>query len=270
MKTIAFIDHDIDNWHAKTFARLIAESNSGFRLGGICATRKENAREWALRNDVPCVDSIPELEGLADYIMVLAPSNPETHMDLCRAAFQLGKPTYVDKTFAPDEATALSIFEMADAAGVPVQTSSVLRYTKVQDFCHSSPENKPDFVDTWGGGSNFQEYIIHQVEMVVSLLGPDFEGLRIEELAHLTQIDLAFGGHRAASIHMTAPSEIPFLAVTSNPLMTRSFVVDEGRLFVSGLNAILDFFSKGHAVIDRKETLTVMRILDELKKIRNR
>ena len=268
MKRIVFIDHDIANWHANTFARLIKQCGRGFHLAGIFANRKDNAEEWAARQGVPCVGSIADLKELADFVLVLAPSNPETHMDLCRAAFQLGKPTYVDKTFAPDEAVALAIFEMADAAGVPVQTSSVLRYTEVQDFCHSSPENKPDFVDTWGGGSNFQEYVIHQVEMVVSLLGPDFNGLRVEELAHLTRIDLAFGGRRAASIHMAAPSEIPFLAVTSNPHTTRSFVVDDGRLFVSGLNAILDFFSKGHAIIDREETLAVMRILDELKKVR--
>ena len=267
MKTIAFIDHDIDNWHAKTFARLIKESGRDFRLGGIFANRKDNAGEWAARHEVPCVNSIEDLRGIADFLMVLAPSNPETHLDLCREAFRLGKPTYVDKTFAPDPATALAIFEMADAANVPVQTTSVLRYTEVQDFCLSAPENKPDFVDTWGGGSNFQEYVIHQVEMVVSLLGPDYESLRVKKLAHLTRIDLAFGGNRAASIHMAAPSEIPFLAVASNPRTTKLFTVDEGRLFVSGLNAILDFFSKGHAIIDRKETLAVMRILDELKGI---
>jgi len=264
MKSIAFIDHDIDNWHANTFARLIKESDRDFRLAAIFANRKDNAEEWAARQGVRCVDSIADLKELADFVMVLAPSNPETHLALCEEAFRLGKPTYVDKTFAPDPSTAEAIFELADAANIPVQSASVLRYTEVQEFCQSAPENKPDFVATWGGGADFQEYIIHQVEMVVSLLGPDFEGLRVERLAHITRIDLAFRGNRAASIHMAAPSEIAFSATVSNPQSTRSFVVDEGRLFVSGLNGILDFFEQGCARIDRRETLAIMRILDEL------
>ena len=265
MKTIAFIDHDIDNWHANTFARLIKESGRDFRLGGVYANRKDNLEEWARQHDVPCVSSIEDLSGTADLLMVLAPSNPETHLDLCCEAFRLGKPTYVDKTFAPDLATAEAIFNMATTANIPVQSASVLRYTEVQEFCQAAPENKPDFVATWGGGTNFDEYIIHQVELAVSLLGPDYESLRIERLANITRIDLTFGGNRAASIHMAAPSEIAFSATVSNPAKTASFVVDDGRLFVSGLHAILDFFDNGHALIDQRETLAVMRILDEIK-----
>ncbi len=267
MKTIAFIDHDIANWHANTFARLLAESSNGFRLAGVFANRKDNLQEWAGKHGVPCVDSIAELRGLADFLMVLAPSNPETHLELCREAFRLGKPTYVDKTFAPDLATAQAIFQLADVANIPIQSTSVLRNTEVQEFCLSAPENQPSFVSIWGGGTDFQEYIIHQVEMAVSLLGPDYESLRIERLAHITRIDLTFCGSRAASLHMAAPSEIPFSATVSSPQSTRSFVVDEGRLFVSGLNGILKFFSEGKPTIDRNETLAVMRILDELKGI---
>lgn len=265
MKTIAFIDHDIDNWHANTFARLIKESKRDFCLAGIFSERKDNAADWAARHEVPCVDSIADLKNLADFVMVLAPSNPETHLGLCREAFRLGKPTYVDKTFAPDLATAEAIFDLANAAKIPIQSASVLRYTEVQEFCRAAPENKPDFVATWGGGTNFDEYIIHQIELVVSLLGPDYESLSFKRLAHITRIDLAFGGNRAASIHMAAPSEIAFSTTVSNPAKTASFVVDDGRLFVSGLHAILDFFSKGHALIDQRETLAIMRILDEVK-----
>ncbi len=267
MKSIALIDHDIANWHANTFARLIGESGRGFKLGGVFATRKDNAGEWAAKHGVLLVDSIADLKNLADFVMVLAPSNPETHLDLCREAFRLGKPTYVDKTFAPDAATAEEIFRLADDAGVPIQSTSVLRYTAVQEFCAASPENAPDFVSTWGGGTDFHEYIIHQAEMVVSLLGGDYKSLRAERLAHLTRIDLAFGGNRAASMHMVAPCEIAFSATVSNPHKTASFVVDDGRLFVDGMNAILDFFSQGQPLIDRGETLAVMRILDDLRKI---
>lgn len=269
MKNIVFIDHDIENFHAKTFARLIGESGGAFRLAGVCANRQDNLKEWATRFDCPCADDIRRFEGIADYVMVLAPSNPETHPDLCRKAFRLGKPTYVDKTFAADPDAALKIFAMADEAGVAVQSSSVLRYTEVQDFCLSAPENRPDFVATWGGGTDFQEYIIHQVEMAVSLMGAGFESLRTEKLGNIMRVDLGFAGGRAAAIHMAAPSEIAFSATVSNPLSTRTFVVDEGRLFASGMAAILNFFDAGRALVAREETLAIMRILEDLKMLRS-
>ncbi len=265
MKRIAFIDHDIANWHANTFARLLAESNRGYKLAAICASRTDNSQEWAARHGVPSVASVTDLAGLADCLMVLAPSNPESHPGLCAEAFRLGLPTYVDKTFAPDPATADEIFRLADAAGVPVQSSSVLRYTEIQEFCSAEHGNRPQFVDIWGGGTNFHEYIIHQVEMAVSLMGPEFLSLETTKLAHITRIDLTFSGGRAASLHVASPAEISFSATVSNPQVTKSFVVDEGRLFVSGLNGILDFFDAGRPLVDRRETLAIMQVLHEVR-----
>jgi hypothetical protein len=43
-----------------------------------------------------------------------------------------GKTTFVDKTFAPDVATAERIFKKADQHKAALQSSSALRYTAVQ------------------------------------------------------------------------------------------------------------------------------------------
>jgi hypothetical protein len=54
-----------------------------------------------------------------------APSTPETHLELCQAVLPFGKATYVDKTFAPDLATAREIFALADQHAAAVGADAV-------------------------------------------------------------------------------------------------------------------------------------------------
>jgi predicted dehydrogenase len=91
-----------------------------------------------------------QLNERVDCYMVLAPSNPEKHVELCQRVFQFGKPTYVDKTFAPDLATAKTIFELADKHGVAVQTTSALRYTNVPG---AREGRKVQHMTAWGAGA---------------------------------------------------------------------------------------------------------------------
>jgi len=265
MKNIVFIDHDIENYHADTFAALLKEMGGEFRLAGVFANRKDNLQEWAARNGVAAFDRVEDLATVADFVMVLAPSNPETHLDLCRKAFRLKKPTYVDKTFAPDVSTAEAIFAEADLQGVLVQTSSVLRYTEVQRYVSEGAGRAPRYVSTWASGGNFEEYIIHPVEHVVSLLGGDVLKVTQRELAGFTRIDLSFAGDRAATINMHVGHNTPFLSIVHTDVETLPIKVDGSDLFRSGLNGILDFFRNPEKRIDRKETLAVMGVLEMLR-----
>ncbi len=269
MANIVFVDHNINNFHANTFCKLLQERNTGFRVAGAFANCKDTLAEWGRQFGVPVFDTIEALRDLADYVMVLAPSNPETHLELCRKAFALGKPTYIDKTFAPNLAVAEEIFALADHHGIPIQSTSVLRYTEVQEYCRASGL-QPRFAATWATGGNFDEYIIHPVEMIISIMGHEVEAIGHNRVAGFDFIRLKFSGDREGHIHMhLAPHAVPYFAVVSNEKETRSIEVDRTKLFASGLNGILDFFRDPTAnQIDRRETLAIMRILDELKALR--
>ena len=86
-----------------------------------------------------------------------------------------GKNTYIDKTFAPDFATAKKIFDIAENYGTKFFSSSALRYApeleNVKGACS---------LITTGGGSNFEEYIIHQTEMMIKTLGTDPKSVKTE------------------------------------------------------------------------------------------
>jgi hypothetical protein len=78
-----------------------------------------------------------------------SPSSP-------RRSSPLAKPDYVDKTFAPSLPRA-AIFELADEHKTPIQTTSALRYTNVQDFVRKH------------GGTPAVKHMVHGAAGVVRL-----------------------------------------------------------------------------------------------------
>ena len=72
--------------------------------------------------------TIEEVVERSDYLIVLSPDNPEFHEELSQLPLQSGKPTYIDKTFAPDRETAIRLFDLAAKHGTPMYSTSALRF----------------------------------------------------------------------------------------------------------------------------------------------
>src|SRR5690606_941952 len=105
---IALVDYHLENYHADTFLKLIRGPlhDRGFDVVAATALKVDEGRRWARNNQGQYVDRIDDLADLADCFMVLSPDNPEFHPELCDAVFPMARPTFVDKTFATDLATA--------------------------------------------------------------------------------------------------------------------------------------------------------------------
>ncbi len=258
---IGFVDYKLENFHANIFLRNFRDTlkDRGASVAGCVAMDEAEGRAWAQKNNVPYFSNAAELNSAVDAFMVLAPANPEVHLELCKKVFPFGKPTYVDKTFAPDLAAAKKIFALADKHKTKIQTTSALRYTNVQDGV-----DKPNLrsVTAWGSGSSFGEYAIHPVEMIVSLLGPEVKQiLRIED-GDLNQLILKFSGGRTAITNVFANSDTAFAASLTTKKETKYIRVDDSKLFSNTAAAILDFLSSGKPNIDRAESLAIRKILD--------
>ena len=260
-KRVAFADYHLDNFHANLYIRQMRETlaGRGFDVTGCHAIMAAEGREWAAKNNVPYYDDPAEMNRAADYFMVLAPSNPETHLELARMVVPFGKPTYVDKTFAPDLAAATEIFSLADKHGTPLQTSSALRYTNIQTA--ASEMGKILHMAAWGAGSSFGEYAIHAVEMLVSCMGPDARSVMRRGQGDHSQLLVNYAGGRTAVVNVYCNAATPFAAVLTSAKETR-LVPQEGDLFLEFLKAQLDFFDSGKAAIDRRESLMIRQILD--------
>ena len=263
-KRIGFVDYQLDNYHARVYLAAIRETlkDRGFTVSGGTALEAEESRAWAKNNDLPYFDSIEQLNDAVDYFIVLAPANPEVHLELCQRVFPFSKTTYVDKTFAPNHATAKKIFALADRYKVAVQTTSALRYTDVQRHVAKVGRDRVRHMVAWGGGSNFSEYVIHPVELVVSCMGHEAVSLMRRGSEPESQLLINFTRGRTAVVNVYNKTRTSFAASVTTDQATEHFVVDNSRLFVDTTAAMLDFFASGRSDIDRRESLTVMRIID--------
>jgi hypothetical protein len=114
----------------------------------------------------------------------------------------------------------------------------------------------------WGGGRSYGEYAIHPVEMIVSCMGPDATRLMRRDNGNFSQLLIDFTGGRTAIANVYTNSEVPFAASISTDKKTRHIEPDLSRLFVDMAAAMLDLFESAKPNIDRRESLTIRRILD--------
>ncbi|MGY8825997.1 MAG: Gfo/Idh/MocA family oxidoreductase [Candidatus Latescibacterota bacterium] len=261
---IGFVDFNLENFHADVYLKLLRGelATRGFDVAGATALEEEPSKVWADKNDVPYYDSIEELDAQVDFYAVLAPSNPEVHEALCRRVFPCAKPTYVDKTFAPDLAAAERIFALADEYGVAMQSSSALRYTNVQHHLAELVNSSPLHMVTWGGGSSFAEYAIHPLELAISCMGADFERLVRRGHGDFNQLFIEFSRGRTAAVNIYTNTSTPFAAALTTGQGTEYLAVDSSAIFRDTAAAMLDLFASGQTSIDRRETLVIRHILD--------
>jgi predicted dehydrogenase len=261
---IGFVDYQLENYHANVYLKAFRGplKDRGVVVNGCYGLDAAIGQAWAKKNDVPYFDDATAMNEVVDAYMVLAPSNPETHLELCQRVFMFGKPTYVDKTFAPDLGAAKRIFELADKHHVPVQTSSALRYTNVQAYVRDPQHGALKHMIAWGGGSSFDEYAIHPVEMVISCLGAEAVSLMRRGSVDYSQLLINFSNDRTAVVNVYTKPGNDFAAGVTTEKGTAHLIVEGSSLFTDSAAAILDFVQKGKPTIDRNESLMIRRILD--------
>ena len=261
MKTIGFIDYFLNEWHANEYPAMIRAYNEKngtdyqvkyaweetSTLGGM------TTEEWCEKYGAQPCASIEEVCEKSDFVVVLAPSNPEKHLAYAKAVFACGKNPYIDKTFAPDYATAKAIFDLANEYGVQFFSSSALRYASELNAYMGTANT----IFTTGGGSNFDEYIIHQIEMAVKCLGVGAEQVRYTKNADQEWVEVAYANGKVAKM-MFAPC-MPF-AVTVADENGSNYLPIESAFFDGLIADILHFFATGEKSFDGAQTLEVIKI----------
>ena len=188
--------------------------------------------------------------------MILAPSNPEKHLLYAERALRFGKLTYIDKTFAPDAATAARIFALGREHGAKLFSTSALRYAEeLKAFDH------PHCAFVSGGGRTLEEYSIHQIEMIVCLMG---EGARSVTCAgDRGQAACAIeyeDGRRAALLYGAGMSYA--LDVQAAAGGDSAHVPVKSQFFPALLRGILSFYETGRVPVAESQTMACMKLRD--------
>lgn len=263
MKKIGFVDYYISEWHANNYPAWFKEANEKLGLDyevayfwaekDISPVDNVSSKEWEEKMGIKQVDTIEELCKKSDVIVVLAPSNPEKHLEYAEKVLPYAKRTYIDKTFAPDLETTLKIFDIAEEYGTPFFTTSALRYA----------EELKEFTDVknlviTGGGRLFEEYLIHNAEMAVALLKDRIVKVKTEKMGKQyfcravtekgSEIGIVFSQGLGYSITAeNSKGELLHKDVTSS-------------FFLNLISDMLKFFEDGKTPFDTKETIEVMRL----------
>jgi hypothetical protein len=77
-----------------------------------------------------------------------------------------------------------------------------------------------------------------------------------------SQLLLNYSGGRTAVVNVYIKRKTPYAASVTTAKETRYIEVDTKPLFVDAAAGMLDFFAAGKELVDRRETMAVMRILD--------
>ena len=263
MKKIGFVDYYLAEWHADNYPAWIGEASEELCIAHAWAEKEESlaypgrtSGEWCESHGVERCATLEELCEKSDVIVILAPSDPEKHLSYAETVLRYGKPTYIDKTFAPDLATAKKIFALAEKYGTPFFSSSALRYAEELD---SFAECRQMMVT--GSGSNAPEYVIHLVEMAVKKLGIGARRVKAEQVGAQTYWFIDYGDDRAATLVFARSMPYSLYMSTSDPKGTRPVTVTVSSPFFKGLIAdMVRFFDEKTPSFDPRETLEVMAI----------
>lgn len=264
MKTVGFIDYFIHEWHANEYPAMIEaynqKSGKNYKLKYVWAEIDNpnpdglTTDEWCEKYNTQRCASIEELCEKCDCVLVLSPSNPEKHLEYAERVFKCKKSPYIDKTFAPDYQTACEIYRLAEQYGVNFFSTSALRYAdELKDYSGNAKA-----ISVTGGGSNMEEYIIHQIEMAVKCLGTGAQSVRYTRHADQEHIEVAYADGRSANM-LFAPC-MPFAATVADVEGNSKYHTINSAFFQNLIADICRFFETEEVPFCKCETLEVMKI----------
>lgn len=266
-RKIGFVDYYISEWHANHYPEWIAQANEvlgtdyqvAYAWAELDVSPLDNIStdQWCEKFGVERCATIEELCQKSDCIIVLAPSDPDKHLGYAQKVLPFGKRTYIDKTFAPDYATAKKIFDIAASHNTPFFSTSALRYaTELKEISDVRS------VIVTGNGSNFEEYSIHMVEMAVMLLKDPAVRVKVESLARQRICRVQTQNGKDACLVYSPAANYMVMAQQENGKCRKQLVTS--AFFVELLRTILEFFENGVQPFPAEQTLEVMRVRDAL------
>jgi predicted dehydrogenase len=259
MKKIGFIDYFLDEWHANNYPVWIADPRHGgqFVVAYAWAAMDKpdglTTGEWCAKFGVAQASSQEELIEKCDCIVVLSPDNPEQHEALAALALKSGKPVYVDKTFATNRAAAERMFNLAQKYATPMYSTSALRYTSEFAWLRDNDVVQADveFASARGPGV-FENYAIHQLEMIVSAMGTGAKRAIAHGTDNAPVVVFEYENGRSSVVNHLPWSGFS-LAVQDNCGKGAQLAVVE-NFWEGFVDALLKFFETGVHAVPRAET----------------
>jgi hypothetical protein len=262
---IGFIDYYLDNWHFANYPGLIHDATDG-KMEAACVFAKidrpggKTNAQISKELGIPMYETAEQVIEECDYLIVCAPATPEAHKELCELPLASGKPTYVDKIFAPDTVTAEYIFARAKKYNTPVFSSSALRFSRELEGV--SAEGVDMVVSR--GPNDLDVYSIHQIENIAAFIRS--RPTRIISAGTRTAPLFVIEFENGARGSFSLPGDGPFaLDIHYGDGRKTAHIPSASDFFPRFIKAMVRFFETRESPVDSGETVRVIRILEYAK-----
>ncbi|GAB3651304.1 Gfo/Idh/MocA family oxidoreductase [Echinicola sediminis] len=223
---------------------------------------------------VKIVNSIDSLLDQVDVVL-LETNDGRLHLEQALPVIKAGKSLFIDKPITASLSDAKTIFEEAEKCGVPVFSSSSLRYVKnIPDIISGKIIGKVTGADTYSPAiieathPDLFWYGIHGVEMLFALMGP---GCTQVSRISTEDTDIVIGiwnDKRIGTFRGTRTGKHAFGGIAFGEKGQVPVSPYEGYLPL--LYKIADFFDSGIPPVKPHETLEILAFMeaaDESKRL---
>lgn len=263
---VGFLDYQLTNSHFKKFHSLLTgEVGAGkVEITGFHELEPtDQGRQWCTENKATYATSAVELVESSDALLVLAPNNPEKHLEVAAPALASGKPTYIDKLLADTPEEAEKIVKRAGEKNTPLMCASALRFAVELEQLDKNISGKPEMVFARGYGK-FPVYAVHTITMALRYFGPDVrrvidtgtEGMRLLTVeggngrAFIEVRDVPGGGK-------AFPWQVGVIAGCKHEAAT---VADANGFYRNLMSETLKFYETGKSPVSVEEQLATVQV----------
>ncbi len=263
----AKVFQDPENPPVLTGARITTAFPGGSPDFELSHSRVEGfTRDLRDRFGVAIADSPAAVAEACDAVL-LTSVDGRVHLPQFREIAPYGKPVFIDKPFAITTADARAIFEVAEAAGVPVMGCSALRYAEsLQETIGEGAVSGADFfgplpLEPMQPGLFW--YGIHLVEMLYAAMGAGCREVHAVVAASQEAVVGRWEDGRIGMLRGLRTGKRSFGGVLHGESGSRFVDPNAGRpSYVGLLDRVLDFVRSGNAPIDPAETVEIVRFIE--------
>lgn len=210
--------------------------------------------------------SIEELLGMVDCVFVET-NDGHMHLDQALKVFKAGKGCYIDKPLGATLGEAIAIYEMADKYGIPIFSSSALRFASENVKIRAGKYGSVKGADCYSPHHpekthpDFGYYGIHGVESLYTVMG---EGCEYVSRIHSDEGDIVCGRWKDGRLGS-------FRAIATGPNVYGGTVITQKKKDIPAgvyegykplLKEIMTFFETGIPPVSKEETLEIFAFME--------
>ncbi len=274
----------LDTSHAVAFADILNDKNHAHHIPGYSVTdafpggspdmkpSMERVEHYTKKlQQEHGVNILESPEAVADRVdaILLESVDGRVHLDQFRRVAPFGKPVFIDKPLAVGTEQARQIFQLAERYGVPVMSSSALRFDEAFRQGLRRVNGRLHGIDCFGPlpleetQPGLFWYGIHTVEMIHTAMGPGCCAVAALVEDDEEVIVGRWMDGRLASLRGNRRGRSQFSAVLHDSRC--SVLVEAGTakpFYASLLEQIVRMFETGRTIVPCEETLAVIEFIE--------